>query len=39
LNGTHQHLFFVDDVDLFDKYINTRKKNTDSLLGAMKRLV
>jgi hypothetical protein len=34
LNGTHQHLFFVYDVNLLEDNIITRKKNTKTQLDA-----
>jgi hypothetical protein len=36
LNGTHQLLIYVDDVNLLGDNIDTIKKNTQSLIGASK---
>jgi hypothetical protein len=36
LNGTHQLLFCVDDVDLLGDNMNTIKKNTETLTDARK---
>jgi hypothetical protein len=39
LNGTHQFLVCVDDVDTVDESIHTIKKNTEFLLVASKETV
>jgi hypothetical protein len=36
LNGTHQLLAYVDDVNLLGDNIDTIKKNTETLIGASK---
>jgi hypothetical protein len=36
LNGTHQLLVYVDDINLLDDSRNTIKKNTESLLEAIR---
>jgi hypothetical protein len=36
LNGTHQRLFYVDDVNLLGDNIDTIKKNIDTLIDASK---
>jgi hypothetical protein len=38
LNGTHQLLVYVDDVNLLGNNIDTIKKNTGTLIGASKKL-
>jgi len=38
LNGTHQLLVSVDDINLLDGSINTIKKNIDALLVASKEI-
>jgi hypothetical protein len=32
LNGTHQLLFYVDDISMLGRYVHTVKKNTETLL-------
>jgi hypothetical protein len=39
LNGTHQLLVYADDVNLLGDYINTLKKNTETLIYARKEVV
>jgi len=34
LNGTHQHLFYADDDDIYGGNLHTLKKNTEALLVA-----
>jgi hypothetical protein len=36
LNGTHQLLAYADDVNLLGDYIDTMKKNTETLIDASK---
>jgi len=36
LNGTHQLLFYFDDVNILGRHMHTIKKNTDALLVAGK---
>jgi hypothetical protein len=36
LNGTHQLLFYADDVNLLGDNIDTIKKNTESFIDASK---
>jgi len=38
LNGTHQLLFYVDDVNILGRSIHTIKKDTESLVGASKEI-
>jgi hypothetical protein len=38
LNGTHQLLAYVDDVNLLEDNIGTIKKNTVTLIGAGKKV-
>jgi hypothetical protein len=37
LNGTHQLLAYADDVNLLEDNIDTIKKNTESLIDAIRR--
>jgi hypothetical protein len=39
LNGTHQHLAYVDDVNLLGDNIDTIQKNTKTLIDASKEVV
>jgi hypothetical protein len=32
LNGTHQFLVYVDDVNIFDENINSMKNNTEAVI-------
>ena len=36
LNGTHQLLFYADDVNILDGSVSTVKKNTETLLVGSK---
>jgi hypothetical protein len=36
LNGTHRLLFYADDVNLLGDYVDTIKKNTETLNDARK---
>jgi hypothetical protein len=38
MNGTHQLLAYADDVNLLGDNINTRKKNTETLINASKKV-
>jgi hypothetical protein len=38
LNGTHQLLVYVDDVNLLEDNIDTTKKNTQTLIDASKEI-
>jgi hypothetical protein len=38
LNGTHQLLAYADDVNLLGHYIDTIKKNAESLIDASKEI-
>jgi hypothetical protein len=38
LNGTHQLLAYVDDVNILGENIDTIPKNTEPLLGARKKV-
>jgi hypothetical protein len=39
LNGTHQLLFYTDDVNILSWSINTIKKNMEDLVAANKRIL
>jgi hypothetical protein len=39
LNGTHQHLAYVGDVNLLGDNIDTINKNTESLIDASKEIL
>jgi hypothetical protein len=39
LNGTHQLLAYTDDVNLLGDNIDTIKKNTETLIDVVRRLV
>jgi hypothetical protein len=38
LNGTHQLLVYADDVNLLSDNIDTKKKNTQTLIDASKKV-
>jgi hypothetical protein len=38
LNGTHQLLVYVDDMNLLGDNINTTKKNTETLIDSSKKV-
>jgi hypothetical protein len=38
LNGTYQLLVYADDVNIMGGRVHTRRKNTDGLVAASKRL-
>jgi len=38
LNGTHQHLFYADGVNILGGSLHTTKKNTEILLVASKEI-
>jgi hypothetical protein len=38
LSGTHQLLAYADDVNLLEDNIDTIKKNTETLIGASKKV-
>ena len=38
LNGTHQHLFYADDVNMLGGSVHTVKKNTEILVVASKEI-